>query len=486
MWRTPKQRTRSAQQRLKLAREIWGWTPHPKQRELFCSPAQVTVAACGRRWGKSECLSMDLASLALAEWLAGHPCRQLVVAPTDVQTRLLGNEVQRLLLTASVQERLQPGHLVIRQRPALTITFPEHGPTGRAKPNGTGAGVSVMFRTAGRDGRGMRGLWAHRIVVDEAAYVPDSVLSDVLMPMLLDRGGDYILASSPSGRRSAYYRLWARAMSAATDTEGISYQAFQFPTSGNPHLDLAFLQSQQEEMGAAMFAQEYEARFVDDAEAVFQEEDIDGCLCADPYVSLVDGQLVSEPVPGHLYTIGIDWGRKLDFTVVAVLDSTEVPARLVGLWRWQRLGWEAQISQVAQIIAQFQPWAVLADGNSIGDPLIERLGDQIRKECSPGRHLPPITRFMFGMDSKQMLVDRLTLRMAARSIRYPASRALLAELRSFEYGASGVSGRPRMGARSGAHDDCVVGLALAVYAAPDAAPVAPSERLLLGSNLRKK
>lgn len=85
MWRTTEERVRSAQQRLQLAREVWGWTPHPRQHEFFCSAAQVTVAACGRRWGKSECLSLDLASLALAEYLAGHPCRQLVVAPTDVQ-----------------------------------------------------------------------------------------------------------------------------------------------------------------------------------------------------------------------------------------------------------------------------------------------------------------------------------------------------------------------------------------------------------------
>jgi len=42
--------------------------------------------------------------------------------------------------------------------------------------------------------------------VDESAYVPDLVLNDVLMPMLLDKGGDYLLASSPAGKRSAFYR----------------------------------------------------------------------------------------------------------------------------------------------------------------------------------------------------------------------------------------------------------------------------------------
>ena len=100
MWRTTKERAESAQIRLELALTLWGWTPHEKQRLLFCSPSQVTVAACGRRWGKTECLSIDIASLALSELSQGRDCRQLLVAPSDNQARLIGGEVLRLLLAA--------------------------------------------------------------------------------------------------------------------------------------------------------------------------------------------------------------------------------------------------------------------------------------------------------------------------------------------------------------------------------------------------
>ena len=54
MWRTSEERTESAERRLGLAFALWGWTPHEKQRLLFTSPSQVTVVACGRRWGKSR------------------------------------------------------------------------------------------------------------------------------------------------------------------------------------------------------------------------------------------------------------------------------------------------------------------------------------------------------------------------------------------------------------------------------------------------
>lgn len=476
MWRTGQDRRESAARRLELARGLWGWVPHEKQRELFCSPAQVTVAACGRRWGKTECLSADIATLALEELAQGRDVRQLVVAPSDNQARLVGGEVLRLLLAAYDKATDATAAMTFdtRQRPALTLTLSrgEHS-------------ANMIFRTAGRDGRGLRGLWAHRIVVDEGAYVPDAVLNDVLMPMLLDKGGDYLLASSPAGKRSAYYRMFARASSGSEDAHGITYAAHQFPTASNPYLDLAFLHSQREEMGEAMYAQEYEAEFLDIGGAVFREEDIDAAVQADERVSLQDGALLSEPLPGRIYSIGIDWGRKLDFTVAAVLDCTETPARLVHLQRWQGTGWETQIEMVAQIVARFDPWSVLGDGSGIGDALAERLQNAIRAvvlAADPGGRVPRFETFQFTGDSKQSLVDRLNLRLSSRRLAFPAHRVLLGELRSFEYlGNPGASGRSRTGASGRGHDDTVMALALAVFAAPEAAPVGPAMQILLGS-----
>ncbi len=476
MWRTIQERVASAERRLVLAADVWGWHPHEHQRSLFCAPSQVTVAACGRRWGKTECLSHDVITLALDELAQGRDCRQLVVAPSDNQARLIGGEVLRLVLKAQDEDAgIMAGViLAVRQRPALSLTL--------SHPDFPDAVVTCLFRTAGRDGRSLRGLFAHRIIGDEAAYIPDSVLNEVLMPMLLDKGGDYLLASSPSGKRSAYYRLFAKADSGSQDDHGITYSAHQFPTSGNPHLDLAYLNSQREEMGDTMFSQEYEAQFLDVGGAVFREDDIDAAVQSDERVSAADGFLLSEPVDGRIYSIGVDWGRKLDFTVVSVLDCTEPVARLVGLWRWQGTGWEAQIVLVADLVAKFRPWAVLGDGSGIGDTLTERLRSAIRAAVPDGDHVPPFDVFLFTGDSKQSLVDKLNLRLSSRSLAYPAHRVLLSELRSFEYlGSAGSSGRTRMGASGRGHDDVVMSLALAVYAAPASAPVALSSRLLLGS-----
>ena len=60
----------------------------------------------------------------------------------------------------------------------------------------------------------------------------------------------------------------------------------------------------------------------------------------------------AEPQADRHYSIGVDWGRKLDFTVLCVLDCTDPVARLVGLWRWQGTNWEVQVEMVAQIVVR--------------------------------------------------------------------------------------------------------------------------------------
>jgi len=109
--------------------------------------------------------------------------------------------------------------------------------------------------------------------------------------------------------------------------------------------------------------------------------------------------------------------------VLAVLDATETPARLVYLRRWQGTGWETQIEEVAAVIARFDPWATLADGNSIGDPLIESLQKAVRRlvhAADPGARVPPLERYLFTQPSKQALVDRLPLRLASHGLVFPS------------------------------------------------------------------
>lgn len=455
-----------------MAEKVWGWHPHAAQRQLFCSGASVRVAACGRRWGKTESLSIDAATLALA--MRGS--RQLIVAPTEFQARLLGEAVQDRL-----DHAFRHGDpdglgrdLAVRARPHLILTIKE--------PEAGTAESQILCRTAGRDGRNLRGLWAHRIIVDEAAYVPDRVLKEVLPPMLADKGGEFLLASSPNGRRAAFYTLYARGQSVQR-TGGVSHASFQCATKDNPHLDKSWLRSQREEMGELLYGQEFEAKFIDDYGMVFREEDIDAAAAGEfPDIRLEDNEVHSEAVSGRDYIMGADWGRKYDYTVIVVLDATKHPFHLVHLSRWRGTSWNQQAADTAEIVTRFQPQRILVDGNSMGDPIANMLDKAIQDEMKSAPRRPTVEQFTFGSESKQALIDRLNVGLDARMLRFPRHPALINELKNFEY-APGGPGRLKMAARGTGHDDCVIALALAFYAAPDPAAHRKDLGVMLGSQL---
>ncbi len=97
MWRSSVERAESAQ--ILLAHALWGWAPRPRQRELFTSPAQVTIAACGRRWGKTEALGVDVATLPLADvkTVTKSPKRQAQIDAIEGQVDTVLSQVQAAL-----------------------------------------------------------------------------------------------------------------------------------------------------------------------------------------------------------------------------------------------------------------------------------------------------------------------------------------------------------------------------------------------------
>ncbi len=235
-------------------------------------------------------------------------------------------------------------------------------------------------------------------------------------------------------------------------------------------------------MGEALYAQEFEAQFLDEGGMVFREDEISAAIAEIDGIRIERTEVLSDPVPGRYYVAGIDWGRKWDYTVVTVLDADQSPAKVVHLSRWRGTGWETQAADTAAILAQFLPRRVLADGNSIGDPIAEMLDARLRKLIPRAAYRPQVERFTFSAESKQQLIDRLNVGFAARAVQFPPHKALLNELRCFEY-APGGPGRLKMAAQSGGHDDCVISLALAFYAAPNPSAVHRSGHgILLGSS----
>ncbi len=408
--------------RLKLAKKLFGWEPHPTQREWLLGRAPVKVAACGRRWGKTEACAVDVATFAVLN----PGSRQMIVSPSYDQSRIIFNAVEKFLFNCPVT--IGRTRVLRTPYPRLEI-----------------AGAEVTARTADEDGRGLRGHNADRVVVDEAAFVRDEVIDEVIAPMLADHNGLLVLVSTPFGKNH-FYRSFVRGQGGDPRCK-----SFTYPSSSNPHVSSEYIEQQRAVLIPRQFAVEYEAAFVDDQCSVFAWEDVQSAVNRDLATAR------NAPV-----VAGIDWARYSDYTAIVAANVDGDAREVFAIDRFNQLTWGAQIDRAADFLAGHGVTLALCDQTSIGDPLLEQLQSEVRKRGMGVR----IEGYTFTNQSKQELVSDLGIALSQGMVSLPGDDHLLEELRHFEYELT-TAGSVRMQAVSGRHDDLVIALSLANRAAKE-------------------
>lgn len=263
------------------------WQPHPGQYDFLISPAKIKVLACGRRWGKTDACAVQ----SLAALFREQPSKHLLIAPTQDQANLLFQRLRDLLEQFAPDEPIKS-----KLSPYPTLGFRHH-------------------RVAARSGhipRALRGNEATHIVVDEAAYLPESLITEVAMPMLATTEGQMTLISTPHGKNH-FWRFF--------------------------------------EMGERGEHGIWSRR----------APSVESCLT--PELAPV------EPP----YSIGVDWARYEDYTAVCVLAGDRSRAQLVKLIRFHDTTWTEAVERVAEIVLQYPRAGVWCDATGSGDPVLEQL-----------------------------------------------------------------------------------------------------------------
>jgi phage terminase large subunit-like protein len=389
-----------------------GWYPHAGQRAFLESRAPIRVLACGRRWGKTEVIAAEIASLLLEP----APRQILLVAPSMEQALIPFERVAGML------RQCQQAPLM-RRNPAPVLRL------GQSR---------LWARSIARGGLYLRGRKAHLIVVDEAAYVPEAIVMEVLLPMLSDTGGRLALVSTPRGK-NYFYRLYREGQEGNRQI-----WSMRSPSWHNPLLSPATLLIQAQLMSERQFQVEYGAAFLDDAGQVFRTEWVDRALML-PIQP--EGEVVA----------GVDWARARDWTAVAILQGSQQAACMLESRRWQGLDWAEQIERLAQLLTQYGVQRVLCDRTGLGDPLVEALQKAV---------LAAVEGVVFTRAVKQHLVEGLALMLEQARLHLLPDMALLQELYHFEMETT--PNGLRFEAAHGFHDDLVMALALAVRALPPA------------------
>lgn len=375
---------------------------YPKQRAVFYSPARVVVCEGTTKSGKS------VGGLTwLMQWAfeRQEPGSAIWTAMTHGQAMVMFERVCRWMSKAD------PGRTVWdANKMERTVTL--------------GKGRIRFF--GGENHDAIYGSDYHRAVIDEASRQPEEAWHAV-RSTLSAVGGSVRIVGNVRGRRN-----WAYAMArkAEAGEPGMEYHRL---TADDAVAAKVMTAEEIEDASRALphdiFRQLYYAEPSSDDGNPFGAANIDSCI----------GGLSSEaPV-----CFGIDLARKEDWTVVVGLDAA---GRTCLFERWHGHSWETTIVRIVSLVGDY-PSA--CDATGIGDVVVEAIRAK----------RPNVAGVVFTQGSKQALMEGLCLAIQRREVSYPAG-PIVSELQAFEYSYTkrGVT----YGAPSGAHDDCVCALALAV------------------------
>jgi len=415
-----------------FAKKFFNWQAHEGQKKILRSNAQFLTVAAGRRFGKSEAMAV----LAIYEAVKAPDRIIFIIAPTYDQSMVIFESVLKFLGKSSLHDLVKR----TRYSPYPLLQFVH--------------GSEIHARSADKPNN-LRGRKAHLVILDEAAFIKDSAVYDVIEPMLADYNGRLVKISTPYGKNH-FYDSFMKGI------EGVrGYESFRFPSTMNPYISREFLELKKLEYGetSLRWRVEYEAEFVDDESVVFPWSIIEDVI--------EDYKVPIKPQSGHMYSMGVDIAKYQDYTVIIVLDITEKPYRLVYFERFNQRSWSYVLSRIETVYKRYQPKGYI-DVTGVGDPIYEQL--QMK-----GVRLQP---FKFTPNTKQELIDNLRVKFEMQEITIPMLKDLLDELRFFEYKETD-GGYVKMEAKSGYHDDTVIALALAAFTKPVSVA---SSRIVLPSN----
>lgn len=397
------------------------WQPHAGQAEFLLHPAKFKVLSCGRRWGKTDVCAVQILGLLTGD----SPTRHVIIAPTQDQANLLFDRLHQLLLQF-IEANAISEVPTVKLTPHPKLTFGKH---------------TVLARS-GHIARALRGNEATHVVIDEAAFVPEELVTEVVMPMLATTNGSLTLISTPRGRN----HFWRFFNFGQTGEHG--FWSKRAASSESPYVSPHYLQVQRELISERAYRVEYEAEFVDSEGQVFRSEAIEECMsCDDDETESSEAKTGDPPI-----RIGVDFGRYRDATAIIVVQGTRQKARVIQTERFHKLPWKQIVERVARTVNLYPGAVVECDGTGVGDPLVEALQAQVQDVA--------VRRFVFTAESKFQIVDNLVWMVENVAIRFRPDPTLIRELEHFQI-THADSGAHRFEAQSGYHDDLVMALALA-------------------------
>lgn len=425
---------------MKTVRTRVAYKPHDGQR-LFHAAFRATnpdgsrkhkifVLNCGRRWGKDRASIIQyITEFIELDQRPPDPTRVphthgWIVAPTYPMAQQSWRELKAFM----------PKHLVRRVDNNKLIMETSKG------------GIIEVKSAHKPDDLVSVGL--DLLLITEAARVPELAWQN-LRPTLNSPGriGIAVLNSTPKGVNWFARSYWLGQQFLLDGQPNPNYLPTYWSMTA-PTLQNSYLSPDQQqeiinarfEMPDDVYAQEYEAKIVDNGSTVFRGVE-----------RVLRGSLLLAPVPGRRYVMGVDLGKVRDFTVMTVMD---MESKQVVHWeRINKLDWDYIIDEVVKTGRKWRVIKMMVDQTGVGEPVVDLLKKKFNTSVVEG--------YTSGSNKQKVdLIQPLQVAIEKQQVFFPKIDVLYQELTEYEYQITD-SGNWTMSAPEGKHDDAVISLALA-------------------------
>src|SRR5579859_1345462 len=356
----------------------------PKQQEVFESQARYVIVPKGRRFG----ITIGGANNFIEEALKGKFKAGLW---GDVVNSNIEKYIARLFMPK------------LKSLPESQYKWTKNPHTLFIRDS------YIDFRSAERP-ESWEGFGYDKMFLNEAGIILQNeyLWNNAIRPMMWDNPKcRAIIAGTPKGK-GEFHELYLRGL----DPDQTNFASFKFSSFDNPFLPREIIMEDIASMPQRAVSQEIYADFLDDTGIVFR--------------GVTDiASIEPDQIPGvkyeHIYVIGCDVAKLVDYTVIVVYDRTD--NRQVFQMRFNNLEWPVIRSRLTEVSRKYNNALVYLDSTGVGEPLYDDLG----------RLNVPVEPIHLTNELKKQIIEKLSNYIELGHIRMLKLDETIREFNQFTY-----------------------------------------------------
>lgn len=385
----------------------------------------ITLANFGRQTGKTYCTMID----SIYAGMNDKQQKLLYISPTYDNNRRIMNDIDTLF----------EDHKHVKNLIFESIRYKEQEYIFK----NTG---SVLSLRSSEQGDTLRGRKAHKIYVDEAAFIAESIIVEILLPMITQTNGSMVLTSTPNGRNWFYdWFMNGQPTNSNFDASKLVSIRRTYQDLNNPNIN-KIIDVFRDIMTNDQFNREVMAEFITD-DTLFSN--VDRCI----------NKGVVEVEDGDQLFIGVDIGVSNDFTVVTVMNQHyRVVETDAFNMRETKLSHKEFKDRIMKLYYKyFKHLVAMYIEKNNQELLIEELEDDYRDSYK-------IFPLSMQTQTKGDVISNLRFLFDKMKISIPDNSILINELYGYKAKRSQLTGKLQYSNKGVEHDDHVMSLAIAAFA----------------------